>query len=90
MMLGEIDAPDVEPSVTPQRLNLNSVTGETGAAALPLQLALACERFRFEAEIARYGFPGPRPALVCEMSDYPGRGALALEPPPGEASPSEG
>jgi hypothetical protein len=82
MMLGEIDAPEPAPSAEPKRYNLNQVTGETGAAALPLQLALACEHFRYTAEIARYGFPAPRPALVCEMSDYPRRGALALEPPP--------
>lgn len=81
MMLGEIDAPEPVPSAEPKRLNLNQITGETGAAALPLQLALACEHFRYTAETARYGFPAPRPALVCEMSDYPRRGALALEPP---------
>jgi hypothetical protein len=89
MMLGEIDAPEPVPSAEPKRFNLNQVTGETGAAALPLQLALACERFRYTAEITRYGFPTPRPALVCEMSDYPRRGALALEPPPGEAPPRQ-
>jgi hypothetical protein len=94
MMLGEIDAPEPAPSAEPKRFNLNQVTGETGAAALPLQLALACERFRYTAEITRYGFPTPSPALVCEMSDYPRRGALALvppqeEPPPGEASPRQ-
>lgn len=89
MMLGEIGAPEPAPSAEPKRFNLNQVTGETGAAALPLQLALACEHFRYTAEIARYGFPAPRPALVCEMSDYPRRGALALEPPPGEAPPRQ-
>lgn len=89
MMLGEIDAPEPAPSAEPKRLNLNQVTGETGAAALPLQLALACEHFRYAAETARYGFPAPRPALVCEMNDYPRRGALALIPPPGEPSPGK-
>ncbi len=87
MMLGEIDAPEPAPSAEPKRYNLNQVTGETGAAALPLQLALACEHFRYTAEIARYGFPAPRPALVCEMSDYPRRGALVLEPSPGKPPP---
>lgn len=85
MMLGEIDAPDVAPSAIPQRVNLNNVIGETGAAALPLQLAMACERFRYDAEMARFGLPAPRPALVCEMNDYPQRGAVALRPP--EPSP---
>jgi hypothetical protein len=89
MTLGEIDAPEPAPSAEPKRLNLNQVTGETGAATLPLQLALACEHFRYAAETARYGFPAPSLALVCEMSDYPRRGALALEPPPGEAAPRQ-
>jgi hypothetical protein len=53
----------------------------TGAAALPLQLAVACGQFRFEARLARFGHPPPRPVLVAETGDYPVRGALCLQPP---------
>ncbi|MEJ2693452.1 MAG: hypothetical protein P8166_10455 [Candidatus Thiodiazotropha sp.] len=71
MMLGEIEAPVPEAPNKPHLLNLAQVIGETGAAALPLQLAVACEQFRFEARLARFGHPSPRPVLVAETGDYP-------------------
>jgi hypothetical protein len=52
MMLGETDAPAPEALARPRLLNLAQATGETGAAALALQLAVACEQFRFEARLA--------------------------------------
>jgi 3-oxoacyl-[acyl-carrier-protein] synthase-1 len=81
MMLGEVDAPAPEAPDKPRLFNLAQATGETGAAALPLQLAIACEQFRFEARLARFGYPPPRPVLVAETGDYPVRGAICLQPP---------
>ncbi len=81
MMLGEIDAPEPEAPDKPRLFNLAQATGETGAAALPLQLAVACERFRFETLLTRFGHPSPRPVLVAETGDYPLRGAICLQPP---------
>jgi 3-oxoacyl-[acyl-carrier-protein] synthase-1 len=81
MMLGEVDAPTPEAADKPRLFNLAQATGETGAAALPLQLAVACEQFRFEARLARFGHPSPRPVLVAETGDYPVRGAICLQPP---------
>ena len=81
MMLGEIDAPAPEAPAKPRLLNLARATGETGAAALPLQLAVACEQFRFEAHQSRFGHPPPRTVLIAETGDYPVRGALCLQPP---------
>lgn len=81
MMLGEIDAPQLEEQPPRRRLSLGATTGEIGAATLPMQLALACKQFRHQTHMARFGFPGPRPLLVLENGDYPLRGALALQPP---------
>jgi hypothetical protein len=81
MMLGEVDAPTPKAPDKPRLFNLAQATGETGAAALPLQLAAACEQFRFEARLARFGHPSPRPVLVAETGDYPVRGAICLQPP---------
>jgi hypothetical protein len=81
MMLGEVDAPVPQEQASRRRLRLAVTTGEIGAAALPMQLALACEQFRHQAHMARFGFPGPRPLLVLENGDYPLRGGLCLQPP---------
>jgi hypothetical protein len=81
MMLGEVDAPTPKAPDKPRLFNLAQATGETSAAALPLQLAVACEQFRFEARLARFGHPSPRPVLVAETGDYPVRGAVCLQPP---------
>jgi hypothetical protein len=81
MMLGEEEAPQPEERARPQRIKLSAATGEIGAASLPTQLAIACEQFRFEAHMTRFGFPKPRPLMVLENGDYPIRGAVCLQPP---------
>jgi 3-oxoacyl-[acyl-carrier-protein] synthase-1 len=81
MMLGEIDAPALREQTSRRRLRLGATAGEIGAATLPMQLALACEQFRHQAYMARFGFSNPQPLLVLENGDYPLRGALALQPP---------
>jgi hypothetical protein len=80
MVPGEVGAPLPEAPAKPRLLNLAQVAGETGAAALPLQLAVACEQLRFEAHLARFGHPFPRSVLVAETGDYPVRGALCMQP----------
>jgi hypothetical protein len=84
MMLGEVDAPVPDEQPRKRRLRLGVTTGEIGAATLPMQLALACEQFRHQAHMARFGFHGPRPLLVLENGDYLLRGALCLQPPEAE------
>ncbi len=81
MTLGEVDAPVPKARPRPQQLNLASVMGEVGAAALPLQLAVACEHFHYQASMARYGFAKARPLFVLENGDYPIRAAICLQPP---------
>lgn len=85
MMMGEVDAPQPAESERPQRIKLSSATGEVGAASLPMQLAIACEQFRFEANMARFGYPPSKPVVVLENGDYPIRGAITLHPPQTEA-----
>jgi 3-oxoacyl-[acyl-carrier-protein] synthase-1 len=46
--------------------------GATGAATLPLSLALGCARFEFD-------FPPAEKILVCEAGDGPPRGAVFLK-----------
>ncbi len=86
MMLGEVDAPVPNAEPRPQRLNLTAVMGDLGAAALPMELAVACEHFRYQVHMARYGFPTPRPLFVLENGDYPMRGAVCLQPPASKRS----
>jgi 3-oxoacyl-[acyl-carrier-protein] synthase-1 len=62
-------------------LRLCSTLGETGAAFLPLGLALGCARFEFE-------FPTADNLLVCTCHPSTSRGAVSLkrvEPPAEEA-----
>ncbi|MCU7843219.1 MAG: hypothetical protein KZQ93_05200 [Candidatus Thiodiazotropha sp. (ex Monitilora ramsayi)] len=80
MMLGEVDSPQPEERTRLQRIKLSSVTGEIGAASLPMQLAIACEQFRYEAHMARFGFPKSQLLMVLENGDYPLRGAICLQP----------
>ncbi len=81
MMMGEVDTPQPAERERPQRIKLSSATGEVGAASLPMQLAIACEQFRFEANMARFGYPPSKPVVVLENGDYPIRGAIVLHPP---------
>jgi 3-oxoacyl-[acyl-carrier-protein] synthase I len=55
--------------------------GHTGAAALPLGLALGCARFEFY-------FPGVERLLVCEAGQGSPRGAVLLKREPSEATAS--
>jgi 3-oxoacyl-[acyl-carrier-protein] synthase-1 len=54
--------------------------GHTGAAALPLGLALGCARFEFD-------FPCVERLLVCEAGQGSPRGAVLLEKEPTKTGP---
>lgn len=62
----------------PRQLRLYEAFGEVGADSFPLQLALACAYLRYERRMARFGFPDPGAALVCDTPDAPVRGALCM------------
>jgi hypothetical protein len=81
MMMGEVDAPQPTERDRPHRIMLSLATGEVGAASLPMQLAIACEQFHFEANMARFGYPPSKPLMILENGDYPIRGAIVLNPP---------
>ncbi|MFA5700643.1 MAG: hypothetical protein WC913_05140 [Desulfuromonas sp.] len=55
-----------------EELQLHIALGETGAAALPLSLALGCARFEFH-------HPRLHHVLVCAAGDAPFRGAVVLQ-----------
>ncbi len=55
-----------------EEMQLHVALGETGAATLPLSLALACARFEF-------AHPAVNHLLVCDAGDAPWRGAVLLQ-----------
>ncbi len=55
-----------------EEMPLHVALGETGAAAFPLSLALACARFEF-------AHPKLNSMLVCDAGDSPLRGAVLLQ-----------
>jgi len=70
IQLGELEAPGVMPrSKDIEQLNLNYSLGETGAASLPLQLAIANARFDFE-------YPKIKHLLVCYSGICDNRGVV--------------
>ena len=82
MMLGEEEAPQLDSSESSRlEYNLTSCLGETGAATLPILIALGCEQIRFDITYDRWGFDRHSHLLVCEFGDQPWRGALWLTPP---------
>jgi 3-oxoacyl-[acyl-carrier-protein] synthase-1 len=64
-----------------EELAPQSTIGETGAAALPLALAIGCARFEFD-------FPPVDRMLVCEAGRGAPRGAVLIERKPSAATPS--
>lgn len=77
MELGLLEAPQVQDPV-PELVRLDRVLGDWGAAALPLQLALAAAGLESVRRWQRFGFPAPAPALVCEAGEQTARGAICL------------
>jgi hypothetical protein len=55
-----------------EELNLHPTLGDTGTASVPLALALAWQRFRFE-------FPAVENILICETGKASYRGAVLLQ-----------
>ncbi|MFV1992452.1 MAG: hypothetical protein ACC635_00995 [Acidiferrobacterales bacterium] len=73
MQTGEVEAPQPEPEtiINPEILPMTSVTGNLGAATLPIALALSCGRFE-------YNYPNINNLIVCDASSYAIRGAVYL------------
>jgi len=73
MQVGEIEAPQPEPGtiISPEILQMTSVTGNVGAATLPIALALSCGRFEFS-------YPDISNLIVCDASSHVVRGAVHL------------
>jgi len=73
MQVGEIEAPQPEPGtiISPEILRMTSVTGNVGAATLPIALALSCGRFEFS-------YPGINNLIICDASSHVVRGAVHL------------
>lgn len=73
MQVGEIEAPQPEPEtiISPEILQMTSVTGNVGAATLPIALALSCGRFE-------YSYPDINNLIVCDVSSHDIRGAVYL------------
>ncbi|BCR03031.1 hypothetical protein DESUT3_01000 [Desulfuromonas versatilis] len=61
-----------EPPAPPEELQPHLALGSLGAAALPINIALACARFEFK-------HPKLGSILVCEAGDGPFRGAVLLQ-----------
>jgi hypothetical protein len=78
MMLGEEASPQLDKDARRQEHNLASCLGETGLATLPMLMALACEKIRFDANHKPWGFPADSHHMICELGDQPWRGALWL------------
>jgi len=73
MQIGEIEAPQPEPGTifSPEILQMTSVTGNVGAATLPIALVLSCGRFEFS-------YPDISNLIVCDASSHVVRGAVHL------------
>ncbi len=78
--MGELDEPPkIEPRKMPEELFTSVTLGEIGAASMPLSIILACARFDFN-------YPTVKNCLVCEVTEFPTRGAIFLENPRAKTS----
>lgn len=84
MQAGEVTAPQPPPQKEPELLEAHRVVGETGAAALPLSLAMACGYLEFDCreqallDTQGDSSPSRRFCIVTEAGDKVHRGAVIL------------
>jgi hypothetical protein len=78
VQLGELDRADAPDDPIPSALQPYQTMGETGAAALPMQLASALAWLEYDTHQARWGFPTKNNILLCDTSVKAERGALIL------------
>ena len=78
VQLGELEQADNPEDPIPRALHPYKTMGETGAAALPMQLATALAWLEYDAHQARWGFPVRKHLLVCDTPAAPERGALVI------------
>lgn len=78
VQLGEIERADLPDDPIPTTLRPHLTMGETGAAALPMQIATALAWLEYDAHQVQWGFPVRQHLLVCDTPDITERGALIL------------
>ena len=78
MQLGELETADNPEDPIPRALHPYKTMGETGAAALPMQLATALAWFEYDTHQSRWGFPSRNHLLLCDTTAKAERGALIL------------
>ena len=78
VQLGELEQADNPEDPIPRALHPYKTMGETGAAALPMQLATALAWLEYDAHQSRWGFPSRNHLLLCDTSAKAERGALIL------------
>lgn len=74
LMRGHITLEDLPQAPRPPRFKMGGTVGDVGAAAMPMQLALACGRFRAQT-------PYAGSLVVCETDASGARGAVVLRNP---------
>jgi hypothetical protein len=82
VQLGEIERADLPDDPIPQTILPYMTMGYLGAAALPMQLAMALAWIEYDARQARWGFPIRSHLLVCDTPDAPERGASVVSTTP--------
>jgi len=80
---GEIEQPKLKARNMPEQLDPNISLGEIGAAILPLELVLGCARFDFN-------YPQVKHCLICDVSEFPFRGAILLSSPHANSATDSG
>ena len=78
VQLGELEKADTPDDPIPRALQPYQTMGDTGAAALPMQLATALAWIEYDAHQARWGFPVRKHLLVCDTPAAAERGALII------------
>ena len=78
VQLGELEKADIPDNPIPKTLQPYQTMGETGAAALPMQLATALAWLEYDTHQARWGFPTRNHLLVCDTPAATERGAVII------------
>ena len=78
VQLGELEKADAPDATIPRTIQPYLTMGDTGAAALPMQLATALAWLEYDTHQARWGFPTKNHILVCDTPAATERGALLI------------
>ena len=78
VQLGELEKADIPDTPIPRAVQPYQTMGETGAAALAMQLATALAWLEYDTHQSRWGFPTRNHILVCDTPAAAERGALVI------------